>query len=332
MSGTAGTGNIMRKSFRKRVILWVGLVISVAIALTVILTFFFVRQHMSAQMHTLLENKVLSVQGHIEQRIRYLVENTVLLTKNDFVINAFVDPGGREGYLLPLTENFMEGKAVVSLNLVDFDGKVLFKTQENIPTYDSSKELRTALAMQQETLYLDSEKWQFTVVAPIRYYGTSQGAVVVVFDLSDIARQNRLADPQAYFALVHDTEKRVFYYDSQLKYMTATIHPTAATPYLNVLKLDILAGLAEEKYFAPVKEALVRLSLIGILAVAAGLIVALLLAGGITKPIMTLFERVRHLGDGNGARCYPIGTDDELMHWPRFLTSAVINSRMFQPN
>ncbi len=304
----------VKRSFRRRVVVWVSLLIGTAILVTVFFAFLFIKGHMGAQMQVLLENKALSIQGRVEQRIRYLVENTELLTKNDLVINAFIDPGGRDSYLLPLTENFMEGKNVISLSLVDFDGKILFKTQDDVPTYASSPELRSALAMQQESLYLNQFTHNLTLVAPIHYYGTTQGAVVVVFDLQAIAQRIQPADPGAYFQLIHTGSKVIysFNYHPETLYSSAVIVPGKETPFLSALHLDIKVGLPEDHYFAPVNQALVRIALIGLLAVLSGMVVALVLADTITRPILTLYHRVRRMGEEGAQSCYPIGTDDEL--------------------
>ena len=95
----------------------------------------------------------------------------------------------------------MEGKDVISLSVVDFDGHPIYKTRDVIPDYNTSPQLRAALAMGQVTLYIQDNSSEIVLVAPIHYYETTQGAVVVVFDLNAMVKRQIPPDEQLYLKL-----------------------------------------------------------------------------------------------------------------------------------
>ena len=68
------------KSIRTKVVIQVSALISAAIIFITISVAMLVHQHMSEQMRTLLQSKTYATQQRLEQRLRYLVENSILLT------------------------------------------------------------------------------------------------------------------------------------------------------------------------------------------------------------------------------------------------------------
>lgn len=301
----------MRKSIKNRVIVRVSGLIAVAMLFITLMVSLIVYKNMSDQMHILLENDAYATQQRMEQRIRYLVENSVLLTKNDFIINSLIDAQGRDRYLPPLVKNFMEGKDVIFLSVLDFDGKEIFVTQEDIPSYKSSSELRTSLAMGEVVVYLQNNN--MVLVAPIQYYSTTQGSIVVVFDLSAIAKRNLPNDKNIYMELIKNNNSIFidnFIYDET--YHSYMLEPISETPYLEQLGVMLNFGVVEDVYHAPVKDAIISLIAIGILFVLAGIFLSVLLANTITKPILELYRRVKVSDGAKSVLCSPIGTNDEL--------------------
>ena len=308
-----GLGLPLTKSIRGRVILKVSGLIALAMLFITLMVALLVYQQMGEQMQTLLQSQTYATQQRLEQRLRYLAENTVLLTKNEFMINALIDAGGRETYLPPLVENFMEGKDVVSLSVVDFDGRPIFKTQKEIPQYNSSAELRAALAQGQVTSYIQPTDHQMVLVAPIEYYATTQGAVVVVFDLPAIVNRNLPEEKHAYIRLVKTGETVYTHgFDPSEHYRVLTLEPSTQTHQLLELGLALELGLPENIYSAPVKAAVVKLLLIAAIFIAAGLLLSIMMANSITRPILELYRRVTASTPKNYVPCSPIGTDDEL--------------------
>lgn len=302
-----------KKSIKRKVILQFSGLIAVAMLLMIFLVIHLVNQQMSRQTHALLRNKAESVQQRLEQRIRYLVENSELLTKNELMVNALIDAEGRKNYLPPLVENFMEGKDVVSLNVVDFDGRPIFQTREDIPRYNDSSQLRTSLALGEMTLYIQDSDKQLVVIAPIKYYATTQGSVVVVFDLAAITDRNLPEDKVACLKLLHEGEPIYRHNVKNDEYRFYRLVPKPTTPYLGQLGITVEMGLPESVYSAPVKDALMRLALLGVAFILAGIALSSILAGTITEPILELFRRVKKSSETEETvQCSPLGTDDEL--------------------
>lgn len=302
-----------KKSIKRKVILQFSGLIAVAMLLMIFLVIHLVNQQMSRQTHALLQNKAESVQQRLEQRIRYLVENSELLTKNELMINALIDVEGRKTYLPPLVENFMEGKDVISLNVVDFDGRPIFQTQEDIPRYNESAQLRASLALGEMTLYIQKSDNQMVVIAPIKYYATTQGSVVVVFDLAAVANRNLPEDRVASLKLLKEDEPIYRHNVGSGEYRSYRLLPKPTTPYLGQLGITVEMGLPESVYSAPVKDALMRLALLGMAFILAGIVLSSVLAGTITEPIVELFRRVKKSSETEETvQCSPLGTDDEL--------------------
>ena len=302
-----------KKSIKGRVVLQVSVLIAVAMFVILSVVSLLVYKHMSSQMDTLLENNAHAVAQRIEQRLRYLVDNSVLLTKNEFMVNALVDAKNRENYLRPIVDNFMDGKDVISLSIVDFDGAALFQTQEKIPLYKSSKELRASLALGYEVIYLDPNTHNMILIAPIQYYATTQGAIVVLFDTKAILERSKPQGDSIYMkAFKQDREIYSYHYEEEQLYYKHLLPPLESTPLIAKLGIDIELGVLEDVYLAPVKNTMLRLVSIGFIFILFGLLASVILANSITKPIVTLYQRIKQSSAGEDILCSPVGTDDEL--------------------
>lgn len=300
-------------SIKARVVWQVSALIAVAMFVILTVVSLLVFKHMSSQMDALLENNSHAVGKRVEQRLRYLVENSVLLTKNEFMINALVDTKNREHYLRPIVDNFMDGKDVISLSVVDFDGEALFQTQEKIPRYESSKELRASLALGHEVIYLDPHSHNMMLIAPIQYYATTQGAIVVLFDMKAILDRSKPEGDSIYMKVFQNKQETFSYnYDNSKSYYQHFLPPLESTPLIAELDLDLEFGVLDDVYLAPVKNTMLRLVVIGFIFILFGILASVILANSITRPIVTLYQRIKQSSAGEDVLCSPIGTNDEL--------------------
>lgn len=302
------------QSIKSKVIFRVSGLLTLAMLFITIVVALLIHQQMLEQMEVHLKSNGHDTHQRLEERIRFLVENSEVLSKNELLINAMLDAQGRETYLPTLAKNFMQGKDVVSLSIVDFDGRSIFKTQENIPRYATSPKLRSALAMGETDLYVQPSTNHIVVVVPIEYYSTTQGALVVVFDTHAIG-ENVIPHDLPVSLRFYENEKKIFeHFDfSDKRYHTTRIDPDIDTaPYLTKLNLSIEFGLLESVYIGPVKQALTPLAVIGLLFILLGLVLSWMLAEGITRPIVELYRRVTSSSGGNYVRCAPLGSGDEL--------------------
>ncbi len=302
----------IHKSIKGKVIVRVSGLLTLAMLFITIVVAVLIHRQMSDQMGLLLRNNVYDTQQRLEERIGYLVENTEVLAKNELFINALLDTQGRETYLPTLAKNFMQGKDVVSLSVVDFDGRAVFKTQNNIPRYDTSSKLRSALALRETDLYLQDGTHDIVVVVPIEYYSTTQGALVVVFDTDAIAESVVPNDLPVSLRLHNDFllfEYGEYPYE---EYRHILLEPLTKTPYLSRLDMKVELGLLESAYMGPVQQALMPLILIGLLFTLLGLIISYMLGENITRPIVELYRRVTLSSGAEYTPCAPLGSDDEL--------------------
>ncbi|MBW6489037.1 EAL domain-containing protein [Sulfurimonas sp.] len=303
----------LKKSIKSRVVLRVSALIAVAMFIILALVSLLVYKHMSKQIITLLENNSDAVGQRIERRISYLVDNSVLLTKNEFIVNALIDAKNRQNYLRPIVNNFMDGKDVISLSVLDFDGTPIFQTQEKIPRYESPKELRASLALGHDVIYLDAQTNNMILIAPIQYYATTQGAIVVLFDFQDILKYSKPEDNTIYMKVFQKGKELFSYqYEKEQSYQKYLLPPLKSMPLVTKLGLEIELGVLEDVYFAPVKDTMLRLAVIGFIFILFGILASVILANSITKPILTLYQRIKQSSAGNDVLCSPVGTDDEL--------------------
>ncbi len=302
-----------QRSLKQRLVLHVSGFVAIAMTLVTVLAAALFSGGLNNQVNELLKNATRSSQMLLEQRIAYLLENTEKITENPFVINGLVDPEGRQTYLPKLAQYFSAGRDVVSFSLVDFDGGPVFQTTETIPDYNRSSQLRTALARGQRTLYIQGPEHQMIIVAPIEYYNTTQGAVVVAFDLEAVSKRNRPRDPEASYKLfMHGQEIVSHNQNAETRYIKHRLTSSEEAPLLQTLGLELEIGLPESSYLAPVWEAIIRLLAMGALLTIAAVFISAWIGNGIAKPILTLYQRIKQSDQLGLSHCSPLGTDDEL--------------------
>lgn len=303
----------INRSIKRRVILYISMLLAVSMIVITSLVVSIVYAQMSEQTSKLLNNKAQSVQQRVEQRVRYLIENTALLTKNELMINALTDAEGRKNYLPPLVDNFILAKDVLSLNIVDFDGRAIFQTQEQIAKYNESEKLRNALAMGMIDYYIDEKSSELVVLSPIEYYSTTQGAAVVVFALSKIIERNLIDDKSLSLELLKgDKLIYSFNYDSSIDYQKSSDNIESQSSLFAQLGISLKLGVDENIYTLPVKEVIAKLLLLSLILITIGVWLARVLAESITEPILELYKRVTESKPSGDNFCSPIGTQDEI--------------------
>lgn len=302
-----------RKSLKRRLSIQVSALVAIALLLVTGIVAYLVSGNLSNQMIKQLQGDVRSSQLLLEQRIAYLLENTERLTSNPFVINGLVDSEGRENYLPKLVESFATGLDVISFLLVDYDGRALFQTDETSPAYNESQVLRSALALGKRSLFIQQPENHLVIAAPISYYDTTQGAVIVAFDISAIASRYIHHGAQSYQRLMlEDIPVNVLNYDPKIDYLSYRAAGDDTTPLLHQLGMDVELGQPKATYLAPVWDDVVRLTFISLLFVALAVLASIRIGNSIADPILTLHRRVLQLGSNTESHCAPLGSNDEL--------------------
>ena len=300
-----------RRSLKRRLTLQVSGFVAAIMLLITMLVAVQVDSYLSRQMQTSLLDVGRANQALLEQRIAYLVENTERLAVNELVINGLVDEQGRQAYLPKLADNFAAGRDVLRFALVGFDAQPVFQTGDKAVDYNSSHALRGALAMGQRTVFIQPPENHLVVSAPISFYNTTQGAVVVAFDLSAIAERNPLHHPQAYLRFIKDGEALFAHnFKSSERYITQRLAPQSTEPFLTALGLELEIGLPETVYRTPVWDALLRFLLIGLALTLVAVFLSAWIGNTIAAPLLTLYRRV--IDEDDAALARPLGTGDEL--------------------
>jgi len=306
------------KSIKNKVIILISTSIALAMLLITFIVILVVNKHMEEQLHSSLKNKTHFIHERINQRIDYLLENSVLLTKNGLMVNALIDSNGRKVYLPQLVENFMEGKDVSYINIIDFEGRAIFQTNENMLSYNESSQLREALAFSQASYYIEKDTNNLVLVSPIEYYNTTQGAAVIVFNLKTIINRLVSNDKEIYIKLLKNNTL-VFSYNfhnntkyTKYDYNFNNIHCHNNICYLKELNLNLEIGTPSAIYEAPLQNMFINLIIIGTLFIVVGVFLSRVLAQNITQPILKLHNRVQSSSMENEIFCSPLGTSDEL--------------------
>lgn len=285
----------------------------------------------------IFENKAISIQNKIEERILYLKEMTELLSKNSLMINSLIDDYSKQEYLTPLANNFMEDKNVNYLNIVDFDGKIIFKTNDNILTYNESKYLRNALSFGNSVYFIDEKTKDLTIISPIKYYATTQGALIATFNLNNIGKKYTILTSSEYLDLKYKNTS--IYKSTQIEdqsYYSFVLQPLDGSLFKE-LNLNLEIGQLKSIFLAPVKDAIVKLIGLTIFLVLIGILISQYLIKKITTPILKLYNNVKSSSFNNDY--IPLGTNDELeelskafydktkkLYESQYLLQTVINS------
>ncbi|MDP1524383.1 MAG: response regulator [Rhodocyclaceae bacterium] len=251
----------------------------------------------------------------LSQRLATLIENTQTLAKNSLVINGMTDAQGRATYLPKLADNFAATRDVHDLALVDFDGQAIFSTLTMPASHADLAYLRRAMALGSPVVYLDSAQNHLVVIAPIEYYKTTLGALVVNFDINVLAKRALDGDlTYAYRLLAAGRPLFVLNHDDGADYLVAArrLMDEAGANALEPLDLSIEVGANKDSYLRPVRTTTLNVAVLGgVLMILAGLLAARL-GRSVADPIVRLCTKVAQADGSQERRCAPVGTGDEL--------------------
>lgn len=313
-----------QKSIKRRIVVLISTLVISAILVITLMATALTYQQMKRQTEIYFTNQAMTIHDRIDQRIGYLSENAQLLTQNELMVNALTDAEGRQRYLPPLVNNFMEGKDVISLNLVDYDGQPIFQTGAEIPRYNESTQLRMALAMTKASVYIENRR--LLVIAPIEYYSTTQGALVIEFDLAAIIERSLLPSDYSYTRLMQNNVElfsQAFELRSAYRYLRYI--PDDSTGVMSQLGLSVELGVEEQFFFRSILDAMLKVLLIGLLLLVITLYAAYWIADSIVQPVLELLSRVKASSSNKEVLCSPLGTHDELEDLARAFDERTLN-------
>jgi signal transduction histidine kinase/CheY-like chemotaxis protein len=301
-------------SVRRRISWAFGLYVALAMATVAVMVGFRLYSTITNNLTHELEQRGHQDAKLLLQRIEYLLESASVLVKNPLVINGLSDAQGRQTYLPGLVKNFSEGRDVGAVALLGFDGRPVYSSLENLPTYDDSPELRSVLANGVISYLVDASRGQWVVFVPVNYYNTTQGALVVSFDLAAMAKrvlptdalmghQLRVGDKLLYTRL--PTQDR----DVIAAHQAVT---NGTDGFLAGLKLDLEVATARQNYLQPATTAVLDVAMLGLVLTLCAVGIAYAIGYTISRPILLLRQRVAAADGSLEKQCAPLGTRDEL--------------------
>ncbi|MCF6291375.1 MAG: EAL domain-containing protein [Desulfobacterales bacterium] len=249
----------------------------------------------------------------LEQHLSFMNESLNQFRANHFVINSLVDTLGRILYLPRLISDFKGGRHVAAVTVVDFEGNPIQSSLEEPPPYKKLIPLRSTLVLGKTVMQLSEDRKNIVMAAPIEYYKTPQGAVIVEWELAGIFSQTLQPNPLYSRRLFHgDTPLFVQNFDEHVSYVTTRKMVGEKYPLLSRLGIGIEIGTPKSVLLAPVRSLMVQLLLLGGGFMVIAVLLANRLGNGIARPILRLCERIRRAGLEGEPQCSPVGTGDEL--------------------
>ena len=296
---------------RRLVVRLVGFTAVSMLSLTIIVSGL-LQQTLTKEAKKNLTHRAEAVLELLEQRLAYLQENTERLTSNHFVVQSIIDLKLRNNDLLKLVENFADGRDVKSFGLVDFGGKAVFELGLVLPNYNQMIEMRAALAKASLSMFI-SDNGDLIFVSPIEYYQTTQGAVVVVFDLNAILARTAPSQTSTYITLLQQNKDLISIgKDKSQQYVTAKVTSSQQLRRLNKVNLSLEMGELESVSKRAIQQLASKVLLITTIFIVLSIIIAVFLGNSLSRPIITLYNRVIASINGSSVQCSPLGTGDEL--------------------
>jgi len=301
-------------SVRRRISWAFGLFVALSMATVAVTVGFRLFSTITNNLTHELEQRGIQDTKLLLQRIEYLLESANLLVKNPQVINGINDPQGRQTYLPELVKNFSEGRDVGAVALLGFDGHPLYSSLETLPTYGDSPELRSALAGGVVSYLVDAARGQWVVFVPVSYYSTTQGVLVVTFDLAAVAKRVLPSDALIGHRLrVGDKLLYVRQPSSDTDVISARQAITNDTEgFLTGLKLELEVTAPRQHYLQPATAAVLDVAVLGLVLTLFAIGIAYAIGFSISRPILLLRQRVAAADGSPETQCAPLGTGDEL--------------------
>jgi len=297
---------------KKRLILQFAGFTALSMLLLGVVLFMLLQQTMKQSSRLHLYDRAEAVLALFEQRLAYLQENTERLAVNPFVIESLINPEDRLKDLPRLAENFAEGRDVTAFGLVDFDGQPIFESGIDLPAYNDMLELRVALAQADLSMFI-TDLGQLAFVVPIEYYQTTQGAIIVTFDLHAIAMRNAPPLSEGYLIVKNEKgELSNIGKDENNDYFFAEVAADKSYPRLQSLNISLQFGELSSLTDEAAWSVLNKITGIALLIIIIAVVAAVWMGNSLANPVLTLYKRVKQSIDDASVRCSPLGTDDEL--------------------
>ena len=302
-----------RKSLKQNLVLQFSIFVGLILVLISGVVFYLLSSNLTKQLEgnlRLLSGNSLKI---MENRLAYLLENLENFAKNHFIINALIDPSGRNLYLPNMVQNFNSMKNIEFTAIVDFEGNLIYSSSPKSEPYSDLLSLSEALATGKPVIKLLASTGTLIMAYPIQYYNTSQGAVIVGYDIAKISE------------MVFDVRKNIYYqlfFGDQLiyqqnhseneNYISIAKEAGSELALLTRLKVKLISGETRSAHLVQIKNSLYTLLLVCFFFIVFSVFLAIWIGSKISKPILTLCEKIKNSSQETFQPCSPVGTNDEL--------------------
>lgn len=304
-------GGEFKKSIKTKVVLKVSVLIAFILTIAFSIVVYISITNLQEKTSLELETSSKNLAHDIEQKLEYLIENTKLLANNELIVNAFIDKEKRDSYLLPLINNFKKDTYLNRLSIVDFDGRGIFQTDKSTPKFQDSQELRLALSLAQTITYFNTAQNEIVFIVPIKYYDTTQGAIIATYNMQEIIQRYNELPFYIYTKFFKNAlEYYSINYDPNKSYYAYQLLDNKENILLHELGMTLEIGIQDKIYTKPIQKMILLLSFFALLLLALGVWLSYSVATTITNPILALYAKVNRRSFEEHYE--PLGTEDEL--------------------
>ena len=203
-----------------------------------------------------------------EQRLIHFKDTAILFANNSYVTNGIIDVAGRGSYLPRELENMTKSKEIDYVGVVDFSGKPIAYSLDFPQSKVDKDLLRYVIETGRERLWCDPDGQQIFGAAPINYYNTPQGALLVVSKISTMQQGLSSDQPKSGLSTVLCGD-RVLSRSGDMAGDRYMIDLTAAADPLrhsnaHMMDLKLRGSIALVEVFKPAFYLVLRLTVLGL--------------------------------------------------------------------
>jgi PAS domain S-box-containing protein len=304
---------IFGKNFKQKLIfqiaLFVGLTLLFMSGIMVVL--------LNSNLNKQLENNLRLQTGNslkfLESRLSYFFENLQRFANDPLVINALIDTSGRQLYLPAMVDNQVLIKNTLFVSIVDFEGNNIYSSSPKPTSYSIFSTLRDALATGKPTIEFLPATKTLVMIHPVKYYNTTQGAVIMGYDIAKISGSIfELKENIFYRLFLNGHQVYQSNYFENIKYTSVVKEPENNSNIITKLKVKLVSGQTHSSQSTQIVKSLYTFLGICLLFIFFSIILAVWIANEISKPILMLCEKIKNSSDNMFKPCSPVGTNDEL--------------------
>lgn len=250
--------------------------------------------------------------------VKVIKDRSVLLvhrfSQNHFIINSLTDSEGRGSYLPKMVDDFSNAKGLNSVSIVDFEGNLIYSSQPERQNYAEDIQLWSSLQTGKSHALVSRDFKTISIIEPIEYYDTPQGAVIAEYDFISMLKEGFLEADVNFYRIFFDKNLILSYRDKSGKsYIEFEYIPERMMlSSLGVSGIRIELGISKSAFWKPIWKVFIQVGILGLLFLIISIIIAIRIGNRLVEPILELCEKVTRQGTSEVIVCSPTGTGDEL--------------------